>query len=409
MTLSLPRLIQPKAQIADLVSQAGFKVPERFASFDEAVQSGIPFIARSEHPREFAGESGIADSVKIDQPRLELAKSFKYPDGKMSKFGYDRKNADTLQALKHRLGGGTDRDFEIQTVQATRSRQIERHAKLLGISIADYLKDFSFTYWQLLAGWNQTIIADNTVPNRYHVFTKNTAGVDAGIGYATLDANHPTRICTWHTDEAQFIESALALVSLYEEIRRLPYFDPNHCPIIEAQFVNGIHYFLQYHCVRDNEPSAFELTREKQDNEIEPFFVRGATPAAGTTVQAAFYYPEESDGSHSFENMESGEDASFDYHYNHVFSEFMFRKRQVQFIDNTQNTEELTFRAATNHLEKSGLFKPRISIASRELNSLISEDETSRMFKETERTGKPARLPFHVISDGRRAFVRRAD
>ena len=56
---------QPKRAIADYVEQNGILVPRRFASLQDARASGLPIIARSEHPQDYAGASGILKSLLL--------------------------------------------------------------------------------------------------------------------------------------------------------------------------------------------------------------------------------------------------------------------------------------------------------------------------------------------------------
>ena len=56
---------QPKREIAEYVESQGILVPRRFANLQEARASGLPLIARSEHPQDYAGASGIVESRVI--------------------------------------------------------------------------------------------------------------------------------------------------------------------------------------------------------------------------------------------------------------------------------------------------------------------------------------------------------
>ena len=74
-------------------------------------------------------------------------------------------------------------------------------------------------------------------------------------------------------------ESLDDVIELYETIRNIQKFDPNHCPIVEFQtdkYKNN--YFLQYHRTRQMEHTTFILDRDLQEDEFEAVYVRGATP-----------------------------------------------------------------------------------------------------------------------------------
>ncbi len=58
---------QPKRTIGDYVASQGILVPTRFDSLKDARASGKPFIARSEHPQDYDGVSGLVDSPTSDK------------------------------------------------------------------------------------------------------------------------------------------------------------------------------------------------------------------------------------------------------------------------------------------------------------------------------------------------------
>ncbi len=97
------------------------------------------------------------------------------------------------------------------------------------------------------------------------------------------------------------------------------------------------------------------------------------------------------------------EDASFDQHHNFMFSEIMTRRRTVQFI--RKDIEDIASASLFSHLPKSHLFKPEISV-SLPLDLLgMPNHFWSDMYRKTKEMGVPVRIPIHVVSDGRRAFV----
>ena len=267
------------------------------------------------------------------------------------------------------------------------------------IKKTDFLADVSYSYWQLLGGYNRTIIADDAVPGRYHIFTTYVAKPEDGHNYSIVDDGLVTVSAGFGIDPEMLVQGAAELVGFYERVRNLPFFDPKNCPFIECQLVGGAHQFLQYHVGRNFHPASFELTRDPHDDEVEVFFARGATPPEGLGLQAAFYYP------YGEEVLEDKEDASFDYHYNHVFSEIMSRRRQAQFVDNKYSHQDMAQSFWSNHLQKSLLFKPKISLAGNMKQNRPHDVES--FFKKTEHDRRPARFSTYVVSDGRRAFMRK--
>lgn len=397
---SLPFFVQPKAQWADLVAGAGIPVPERWASFDAALRSGQPFIARSEHPWEFAGESGILESFAVTPSVIETSLGLQGPvPQKGSTFSEMVKMRE--YALKNRLQGGIDRDFELG-IATSNPRRLAEYCRLHGLSQSDFLTDVSYSYWKLLGGFNRTIVADDAVPGRYHIFTTQADDPKSGYNYAVVEGGACVFNEGFGINPDMIVRGAAQAVGFYESVRQLPFFDSRHCPIIECQLVNGLHYFLQYHVGRDSSPANFELMRSPTDGEVEAVFVRGATPPEGIVVQSAVYYP--ADG----KILEPQEDASFDQHYNRVFSEIMSRRRMVQFIGNKRSFEEIAGSSWNAHLPRSLLFKPRVSVAGN-FRTLLTPELRDELIRRTKAEGKPARVSLRVISDGRRALIRRVD
>ena len=108
------------------------------------------------------------------------------------------------------------------------------------------------------------------------------------------------------------------------------------------------------------------------------------------------YYPE---GNYTAEDTEDG---SFDFHYHHIFSEIMSRRRKANF-DN-KSLWKLTLSCIDAHLPKSKLFNPEISISISDDN--LPPDLPEKLFKQTKETGKPATVKIRVVSDGRKAYVK---
>src|SRR5688572_21954529 len=65
--------LQPKSEIADYVEACGILVPKRYVNLKEALASNKPFIIRSEHPQDYAGASGVLESIDIGKDKIEEA------------------------------------------------------------------------------------------------------------------------------------------------------------------------------------------------------------------------------------------------------------------------------------------------------------------------------------------------
>ncbi len=393
LTIPLP---QPKLMVADYVESEGQPVPEHCDSCDDALASGDPFIVRSEHPQEYAGASGLLTSFKVTAERLEAAPSYDDATGRGS--ALDRA---LLRILQKKLAGGSDKEFESNLTELSGDR-IDQYCRLMNVRRDDFLKDLSYSYWKLLGGYNQSIIADNAVPGRYHVFTTAAKAPSVNYNYCMIEG---ARVILSKgsnlgglLDEDAIIKGAATFVDYYESVRWLKKFDPSHCPIIECQWVDGVHYFLQYHRTRDAEPARFKLTEGRKGDEVEALFVRGATPPEGIVVNAAI-----STDSQWRTKLFEYEEASYNWG-EEVYDELMTRRRCVQLM-NKSCLEVLAYNACVGHLPRSFMFKPRISVVTN------FSDESFRGLsrqaaEETRRTGVLFCVPLLVRSDGRRALAR---
>lgn len=67
---------QPKREIAEYVRSQDILVPEIYDSLKTALQSGNPFIVRSEHPQDYAGASGLVSSHIVSPDSIRRAKEY---------------------------------------------------------------------------------------------------------------------------------------------------------------------------------------------------------------------------------------------------------------------------------------------------------------------------------------------
>lgn len=98
------------------------------------------------------------------------------------------------------------------------------------------------------------------------------------------------------------------LIELYEKVRNLDRFNPNHCPVMEFQLSANNHqlYFLQYHRARDFRSSSHQLTRSPMQDEIVALWVRGATPPEGKEFTVGFIANPEAAPNFSHDGMVRG-------------------------------------------------------------------------------------------------------
>lgn len=274
---------------------------------------------------------------------------------------------------------------------------IRRYCKLLSLDVDEFCKEISYSYWEKIGGLNRSIVADSAIPGRYHIFTTDKVSTDRKFlhNYSILDngkiiLNGPSPM----TDE---LKTGIGeVIEFYEKIRNMEGFNPKHCPLVEFQTHEEKNYFLQYHRTQDIELSTWKLERCLEEGEFEAAFVRGMTVPEGIILNVAMYYPDE------IILTEDIEEGSFDFHYNHIFSEIMSRKRIANF-DN-KSLYKLVFFSIDAHLPKSKLFNPQIFVSIPDNN--LPTDLHGKLYEQTRETQKPARVKIRVVSDGRKAYVK---
>ncbi len=364
---------QPKRTIADYVEENGILVPRRFDSLAEARKSHRGIFLRSEHPQEYAGVSGLLDSFGLSNSHFAVSGS---SDVEEAKQRYFEKKDDTTGTPKY-----------------------EQYCKFLGIDEEEFRQKTSFSIWESLGGANRTVIADSAIPNRYHVMTFSDKKGSHLYNYTIVEDGKSVQEFVMPLPE-ELKDGIGDLVGDYEQVRNLDRFDSNHCPIMEFQTDNGKNYFLQYHRARDFSPSDFSLERTLQDGEIEVPFVRGATSKDGMDCKVTVHYAEES----TWDFNPDIEDGSYDFHWNQVFPELRARDRKVQMMHGEKLDWEL-MKFVVNHLQRSKMFKPQVSII-HNIKDVMNGESVSDFYERT-KEGRNAYVDLHIVSDGRKAFVRR--
>jgi hypothetical protein len=386
----------PKKTIADYVEQNGILVPQRFDSLAEGRKSGKPIFLRSEHPQDYNGMSGLLDSFSLTNSWYKAMDSISVDEVKQIFF----------EKSQNKHGHPLYYYF----------------CKFHGLDVDEFKKEISFSVWEELSGVNRTVVADSSIKGRYHIMSFKYE-IPRVINYCIAENGKVVRQFVF--DLPKELENGIEkLIDAYEKVRNLPRFDSNHCPIMEFQTVNDKNYFLQYHRTRDFSPSEFTLERAIQEGEIEVPFVRGATPMEGRNHKVTLYYA----GSRDWSMIPEDEDGSFDFHTNWIFSDMQFKKRKLQAIS---DMTEIFYIVAQHHT-KSQFFKPEIStivppetvLKNNEVlcsgnfadgqkysprDPILKSGETVFNFYEEAKKGHNTYMMLHLISDGRKAFVRRID
>lgn len=363
---------QPKRTIGDYVEQNDLLVPRRFDSLAEARAADVPFLARSEHPQDYDGASGIVPTLR-DKHFSDIT----------SEEDLKRKALDDKKCSSHH----------------------NLYCRLLNVDPEQFEREVSFSLWQHVDGYNRTVVADSAIPERYHVMTAR-AVKPAPANYTFIEKGKvEIQYGTPLANDLQ--EGLLTLVEQYEAIRTLPHFDPHHCPIMEFQTtLDGTTYFLQYHRTRDFTPTSFVLERPALENEIMSLFVRGATPPEGMTLNVTVVKTGFPLRAGQVVHLPEYEEAAFLSMWI-LYDEVMARKRRCN-IHEARQVEDDLIPAAHGHGTRSALFKPELSIAIPN-NALISEQEFRTLWDKCEVTGKDQKIKVCVLSDGRTAYLKRVD
>ncbi len=359
---------QPKREIGGYVESKGILVPRRFESLEDARKSGLAILARSEHPQDYSGASGIIPSFDPNNSTEEFdVREFK------------------------RFGSMCFKDF----------LYLNEFCHLMGLDKTRFLGELSFSYWERLEGYNRTIAADSSVEGRYFILTRGRGEGIPNVKDLTIYEKKGliSRGMFKLTDELR--NGVPDLIAAYEAVRNLPNFNPLHCPIMEFQTVGPRNYFLQYHRAREFEAPTFNLERDREPGETEAILVRGVTPEGEIMKRVTAYY-ENTPHVHACWNMRplKYEEGSFDNHYNYVFGEVMVRKRDVQ-VDTSENLTGLAW-SLKNHLTFSQMFKPGMFVSLNFDNALWLREINLHLKQLRNETGQAQYIDMHFVSDGRK-------
>lgn len=422
---SMPLL--PKREIGDYVESQGFDVPKRFDTLDDALEvihTGGTILLRSEHPDEYAGPSGLADSwvispeslikeptrwsdVDIDQ-EIPLSADRAWISGSMS----DGPGAGDLieLILRSSLETPSEKTLERLLRLAAQHKPLQRYADLTKRSIDQLMAESGFSFWEYIPGMNVSVIADDTIDNQYHIFAHKEENRRSVHGWRI--ANEGGEPIGLSSDNGVLDpDTVRTVIETYEAVRNLPAFASGHCPMMELQIdASGNPWFLQTHRTRDFEAATnqLDLSDFPESQGWQPAeLVRGAL-AEPKTLQMAIWYPK-GDGDGKAWNpvaLPDHEDASSDKHYDIALSEILSRRRTA-FIGNA-SSQHLYASIAARHDSRSKWFKPEVALT-RDDNgfvSLIPRDVFDVMKHRVFRQQRMARVAIDVASDGVQGFIR---
>lgn len=366
------RPYRSKDELADYVESEGVLVPPRYKSLEAAVDLDEDFIARTQLPQDYDGISGIGTSPRYD-----------------------------TQPARQRLRGMTSREFEAIQRKSFIERSDTRHfCELLGVTPEAFFADLTYSYWQLLPGHNRSVIEDNAIPGRYHIFsTFPSRGLMDFFNYTLVDQGKI--IYSVPEVDSHIFPFDNEVIEFYKRVKDLPRFAPQHCPIIEMQSVEGRQYFLQYLRANDSLPAGFVLEREPEADEIEVAFVRGATPPEGVILPTTFWF--------DHERVNPDEKAGYEYPGVGAFPDIMAGRRQIQIVFGFEDWDAIDSIAVRTvaHQGKSVLLKPKMSVVIPQQE--IEEKIFRGRMKELQGHHYPYTVPIRYISDGRRAYLKVLD
>ena len=245
---------------------------------------------------------------------------------------------------------------------------INSYCEAFNITPESFMNDVSFSFWEQLRGYNRTIIADSAVQGRYHVTTFSETSLVRT--YSIIEPQG--KVQHFGSSLPSDADNLIELVKLYEQVRNLKRFDPLHCPILEVQTVEGTNYFLQYHRTRDFSPALFSLDRTPETDETIAVFTRGATPPEGVINKI----------------VGGGLSAESYFNLQSLPTWFMFTRPSF-------SIDDVLEAAVHSHLRTSFLYKPRVFVV------------TAKPPLVNGATDKEGVISLQVISDGRKAYVKR--
>lgn len=389
---------QPKKEVIDFAEKQGIPVPRRFNDLQNALSSGRDFVIRSEHPQDYEGVSGLLKSLYVTAKEVASAsvRSQKEIDWTFVS-NYRGGNIEPLQEAENYLVANVDVLPQATVERRLRSlsnQKIEWHCNLLGLDFNAFAGDISYSYWERLSGINRSVVADSAIEGRYHIFSQ-VPDNDYSWGYTVVEKD-AMQYCGTEDLSPEADASLASIPKFYETVRHLEYFSATHCPLIEVQTVGIDHLLLQYLRTRDFQPPLFDLDREPDNEEMEAFLVRGATPKDGLVLKVNVRWMNAT-------QQLSEEEAGLDCHYNEIYSQIMVMRRKL-LIERAESMHEIGIKAQDDHLSKAKLFKPQISVVlkRRDWKSIIERVQPDSL----EGFSIPHPVTVRVVSDGRRSFLK---
>ena len=405
----IERSLQPKRRIRSYIRENWGNTPNDYRTLAEAMATCEPFILNSEHPQEYAGVSGLAESYVVNpleiielqrtKSREELSQLPEIP----SNLSYKEKEKIVFEILL-RIGYVEDKEI-FQALFNLNNGNFKNYAHKMNLELEDVMNEQSYSISKYIPGINHTVIWDADIPWKYYIVsTRKEGGKTESL--VLIIENWVISISSWWQENI-LLKSVkwiyLDLIKEYEWIRWLEKFDKKHFPIIEFQSSadNNI-YSLQYHRCRDwsQVQENFELNRGLECNEIESVLFRWVTPPEWIIARTFIVYPDTfCDSSYLLDD----EEWSFDKWIDPMYSELMCRKRKVSFFTVRGNEEigdniKIISNPKDPHLGISRFFKSDLFVS-------IPENQSYKLIQENSPMALPRGFPCRKISRNLRCLA----
>lgn len=371
---------KPKFEIGGYFESRGFFVPSRFAEVDEAYESPSGFLYRSEHRLEYAGPSDLFTTVTV------------LPEDYGNDFVFTREEWQIFQRNEHK-------------------QHYDLFPKAYGYDPHLFAIGVDFSLWELVDGINRFMFADPVNEGQYYVgssglihsFDRRKPILGHRNQYSLHQISYDSTpvLLAHHGDHPSWpvgYGSPSELIDLYEMIRELNRFDPDHIPIVEFQSdpLEGIQWTLQYHRGRDRQKKLFTLA----ENDIPPSAIRfdhvmGSTAPDGEDVEVAIAH---ADG------------TPINFSGNYAKAEVLARSN-VPVLLAARNLKTIYCAGVMQHGSRSLWAKPPLSLFietegkwGEQANIPISLTRNTRI-KEVTPGVEIAFAPMRVVSDGNIAFA----
>ena len=235
--------LQRKDEDAALVKKNGILVPHIFETFEDAKQAVLKekrtFIARSEHPTEQEGLSGLNISPTISLKYLES-------QGKTGRAFAKFKHADI-------------RMFKTMAMLNALDTFCHYYCNWNDIDFYDYFSEMDYSFWEYIEGVNMYVTADPIVEGRIRIYC-SWRDEDKGStsSYYIFDGD----VCSNRDEVPNFITENLEKIrTMYTQIQDM--FGTEMCWVVEMQIsVSGDLYFLQRSIGREKDNPSHTLGKE---------------------------------------------------------------------------------------------------------------------------------------------------